>query len=92
MDFEPVNEKARVWSTGYYGERGGVYYSFDKKKIYNLWVDYPYNMTEEEIQLFQEDVPFWADFFRDRIENRKAHEGKIKSLQQSQTEKDETAR
>ena len=27
---------------------GEVLFSFDKKKIYNLWTDYPQNFTKEE--------------------------------------------
>ena len=37
--------------------------SFDKKKIYNLFSEYPYALTEEERQIFDKENPFWADFF-----------------------------
>ncbi|WP_419991705.1 DUF7675 family protein [Streptococcus mitis] len=40
--------------------------SFDRKKIYNLFEDYPYNMTEEEVEIFDSENPFWRDFFSDR--------------------------
>ena len=41
-------------------------FSFDKKKIYNMFADYPHNMTKEEVKIFDKENPFWADFFKDR--------------------------
>ena len=38
----------------------------DKKKFYNLFEDYPHNMTLEEVEIFDKENPFWADFFSDR--------------------------
>lgn len=38
----------------------------DKKTIYNLFGDYPDNMTLEQIALIKEEMPFWADFFEVR--------------------------
>lgn len=45
---------------------GELLFSFDKKKIYNLWVDYPYNFTKEEKEIFDKECPYWKDFFKDR--------------------------
>lgn len=45
----------------------GVYeFSFDKNKVYNLFRDYPYSMTEEEIKMFDAENPYWAEFFKER--------------------------
>ena len=41
-------------------------FTFDKRKIYNLFADYPRGMTKEEIAIFDKENPFWADFFKDR--------------------------
>lgn len=41
-------------------------FSFDKKKIYNLFADYPYKLTKEEKELFDKENPFWKDFFKNR--------------------------
>ena len=45
---------------------GEFLFSFDKKKIYNLFADYPHNMTAREVRIFDKENPFWADFFKDR--------------------------
>lgn len=40
--------------------------SFDKKKIYNLFADYPYKFSPEEKAIFDKENPYWANFFSDR--------------------------
>ena len=39
-------------------------FSFDKKKIYNLFADYPHNLTDEEKEIFDQENPYWCDFFK----------------------------
>lgn len=41
-------------------------FTFDKKKIYNLFADYPHNLTKKEKELFDKENPYWRDFFADR--------------------------
>jgi hypothetical protein len=47
--------------------RGGIndlnQFTFDGEKIYELFEDYPHNLTEEERELFKEASPYWAKFF-----------------------------
>lgn len=45
---------------------GELLFSFDKKKIYNLWIDYPHNFTKEEKEIFDKEYPYWKNFFKDR--------------------------
>ena len=45
---------------------GEFVFSFDKKKQYNLFADYPHNMTPEEVQIFDKENPYWADYFSGR--------------------------
>lgn len=41
-------------------------FSFDKKKIYNLFQDYPHNLSKDEKETFDKENPEWKDFFKDR--------------------------
>ena len=45
---------------------GEFLFSFDKKKIYNLFADYPHNLTAEQRAMFDKENPYWAAFFKDR--------------------------
>lgn len=46
------------------GEEIGVWeFTFDKKKFYNLFRDYPEKLSVEEWLLFNEENPYWAKFF-----------------------------
>ena len=42
-------------------------FSFDKKKIYNLYEDYGHNMTDEEMKILNEDEPETARLVSWRI-------------------------
>ena len=41
-------------------------FSFDKKKEYNLFADYPWKLSKEEKEVFDAENPYWVDFFSDR--------------------------
>lgn len=48
-------------------ETVGIFeFSFDKETVFNLFRDYPYKLTSEQKEIFDEENPFWADFFKDR--------------------------
>ena len=41
-------------------------FSFDKKQEFNLFADYPHNLTAEQVQIFDKENPEWVEFFEDR--------------------------
>ena len=63
--------KHRVWWVETPGQRGTHLFTFDKKKIYNLFRDYPDALTKEEKEIFDSSEPFWANFFKDRKKDGK---------------------
>jgi len=46
--------------------KGEFLFTFDKKKIYNLFADYPHNLTPQEKAIFDKENPYWVEFFKDR--------------------------
>lgn len=46
--------------------RGEFLFSFDGKNVYNLFKDYPRNMTSKEVRIFDKENPQWAAYFSDR--------------------------
>ena len=49
-------------------EQKGVFiFSFDKKTEFNLFADYPYKLTADQLKLFNEENPFCANFFSKRL-------------------------
>lgn len=66
-DFYKEKEADAVWWMDDFNSVGKHLFSFDKKKIYNLFADYPYNMTAEEVAIFSKENPYWREFFQDRF-------------------------
>lgn len=61
------NESDNIW----WLDNGGTVidefiFSFDKKKEYNMYRDYPYALTKEEKEIFDKENIYWAYFFSDR--------------------------
>ncbi|MCQ2565071.1 MAG: hypothetical protein MJ152_04375 [Clostridia bacterium] len=54
----------RVWWIDDLEHNGRFLFSFDKKKIYNLFEDYPQNLTPKEVIIFDNENPFWKEFFK----------------------------
>ena len=36
---------------------GPIYFTFDKKNIFNFWTDYPDKLTKDQIELFKAEKP-----------------------------------
>lgn len=61
------NDSDKIWWLDNGSEVLGQFiFSFDKKKRYNMFADYPYKLTEKEIEIFNAENPFWANYFKDR--------------------------
>ncbi len=41
-------------------------FTFDGHKIFNLFKDYPWKLTVQQKKAFDEQNPYWSDFFKDR--------------------------
>lgn len=56
----------QIWWIDEPGVVGEFLFTFDKKKVFNLFADYPHNLTAEQREIFDRENPDWKDFFRDR--------------------------
>lgn len=65
-DFYKHNESDSVWWVDDMDSIGSFLFSFDKKKIFNLFEDYPHKLTKEQRKIFDEENPHWKEFFSDR--------------------------
>lgn len=54
----------KIWWVDTSDRLGMFLFSFDRKKVFNLFRDYPEKLTPDEKELFDQENPFWADFFR----------------------------
>jgi len=63
--FYKNNPTDKVYWIDNIGVVGEFLFSFDKKKIYNLFRDYPQKLTAEEKKIFDKENPYWADFFKE---------------------------
>lgn len=65
-EFYKNNPSDLIWWVDYIDLIGVHEFSFDKKKIFNLFQDYPYKLTAKQKKIFDEENPFWANYFKDR--------------------------
>lgn len=47
-------------------QKGKFLFTFDGERIFNLFRDYPHELTDEQKQIFDAENPYWADYFKDR--------------------------
>lgn len=45
---------------------GEMLFTFDGERVFNLFRDYPHELTTEQKKVFDEENPYWAEFFKDR--------------------------
>ena len=82
-DFYKENEGDAVWWVDKYDDDGypvvGEHlFSFDKKKIFNLFKDYPHELTNEQKEIFDRENPYWADFFKGKRKNKINNQAPVK--------------
>ena len=73
IEFYKKNANDTIWWIEDPNNIGENLISFDKKKIYNLFRDYPHNFSDEEKEIFDKENPYWADFFKDRKKDENNH-------------------
>lgn len=64
--FYKEDKDDKIWWVDDVGTRGTMEFSFDKKKIYEFYRDYPFNLTPEEREIFDKENPYLAKRFGNR--------------------------
>lgn len=65
-NFYKNNKNDKIWWVDNFDVIGEMLFSFDIKKIYNLFEDYHHNLTKDEVEAFDKENPHWVEFFKDR--------------------------
>lgn len=65
-DWYKNNDTDKIWWKDSPDRVGEWLFSFDKKQVFNMFRDYPYNLTSEQKEIFDKENSHWADFFSDR--------------------------
>ena len=65
-DLYKKNEGDKIWWVDIIDKRGMHCFTFDKKKVFNVFRDYPWALTNDEKEIFDRENPYWADFFKNR--------------------------
>lgn len=60
------NDSDTIWWVINLDEKGVFEFTFDQKTIFNMFADYPQELTQEQKQIFDNENPYWAEFFSDR--------------------------
>lgn len=64
-EFYKRNPKDKIWWKKTKAI-GNWEFSYDKKKVFNMFRDYPWELTPEQKAVFDKENPYWAEFFSDR--------------------------
>lgn len=66
--FYKEKDEDTIWWVDNTTQKGQHLFTFDKKEIFNLFQDYPFKLTKEQVEIFDKENPFWAHYFRKRRE------------------------
>ena len=61
--FFKQNDTDLIWWVDNHEQKGERLFTFDKKRIFSLFKDYPHNLTKEEKDIFDKENPYWKDYF-----------------------------
>jgi hypothetical protein len=56
----------KTWWVDNSDVKGEFLFTFDKKKFYNLFADYPDKLSVREWIVFNAENPYWKEFFEER--------------------------
>ena len=56
----------KIWWVDNSETVGEWLFSFDQKKVFNMFADYPHKLTAEQKAIFDKENPYGAEFFSDR--------------------------
>ncbi len=65
-DYYKNSPSDKIWWADDLENKGQFIFSFDQKKNFNLFEDYPHSLTPEQKAIFDKENPYWKDFFKDR--------------------------
>lgn len=63
--WEKLNDGDKIWWWSS-PDVGTMIFSFDRKKKFNMWTDYPHKLTVEEKAMFDAENPYWVDWLSKR--------------------------
>ncbi len=60
------NKTDTIWWLENPDKIGEHVFSFDKETKFNLFTDYPHKLTPEQKGVFDNENPYWKEFFKGR--------------------------
>ena len=74
-EFYKHKESDTIFWTTDDDELESIYFTFDKKKLFNPFRDYPYNLTKEQVEIFEKENPDYTEYYSYRKADRSCSSG-----------------
>ncbi len=65
--FHKNNPTDIIWWADTPEDKGLWLFSFDRTVVFNMFRDYPNQLSKEQREIFDKENPYWAEFFSDRV-------------------------